>query len=203
LKGEIQAMQDGVRATTPQALDSLQAECARLGGLIEDLYQLSLADTGALEYRFEAIDLGEIVRDAIDAHKDVCAARGLELVGDVPVPALVDGDARRLLQLLDNLLTNSQRYTDAPGRIRVAVATDQKIVRLTVDDTAPEVPSSALPHLFERLFRVDSSRNRAVGGAGLGLSIARTIVEAHRGRIVAEASPLGGLRIAVELPRAA
>ena len=182
LRGEIQAMQDGVRAATPQALDSLQTECARLGGLIEDLYHLSLADAGALDYRFEVLDLGEIVADAIDAHKDACAAKGLELTSDV--------------------LTNSQRYTDAPGRIRVSAMSDAKIACLIVDDTAPGVPPSALPQLFDRLFRVESSRSRAVGGAGLGLSIAKAIVEAHHGRIVAEASPLGGLRVVVELPRA-
>ncbi|HEX4480244.1 MAG TPA: ATP-binding protein [Rudaea sp.] len=202
LRGEIQAMQDGVRATTPQALDSLQTECARLGGLIEDLYHLSLADAGALDYRFEVLDLDEIVADAIDAHKDACAAKGLELTSDVQPHAIVDGDARRLSQLLDNLLTNSQRYTDAPGRIRVAITSDAKFARLIVDDTAPGVPPSALPQLFDRLFRVESSRSRAVGGAGLGLSIAKAIVEAHHGRVVAEASSLGGLRIVVELPRA-
>ena len=202
LRGEIQAMQDGVRATTPQALDSLQAECTRLGGLIEDLYQLSMADAGALDYRFEVIDLDELVADALDAHKDACAAKGLDLDSEVQPHAIVDGDARRLSQLLDNLLTNSQRYTDAPGRIRISVQVDAHTVRLSVDDTAPGVPASALPHLFDRLFRVDSSRNRAVGGAGLGLSIAKAIVEAHRGRIDAQASPLGGLRIAIEMPRA-
>lgn len=202
LRGEIQAMQDGVRATTPHALDSLQAECTRLGGLIEDLYQLSMADAGALDYQFEVIDLGEIVADAVDAHRDACATKGLELGSDVQPHAVIDGDARRLSQLLDNLLTNSQRYTDAPGRIRIVVQVQANIVRLIVDDTAPAVPPSALPHLFDRLFRVESSRNRAVGGAGLGLSIAKAIVEAHRGRIDAQASPLGGLRIAVELPRA-
>ncbi len=200
LRGEIQAMQDGVRATTPQALDSLQAECARLGGLIEDLYQLSMADAGALEYRFEKIDLGELVADAVDAHSDACAAKGLVLDADVQPRAFVDGDARRLSQLLDNLLTNSQRYTDSPGRVHVAVQTSGKSVRLIVDDTSPGVPTSAMPLLFDRLFRVESSRSRAVGGAGLGLSIAKAIVEAHRGRIDAEASPLGGLRIVVELP---
>ncbi len=202
LKGEVQAMQDGVRAMTPQALESLQAECTRLDGLIEDLYQLSLADAGALDYRFEVIDLGEIVADAVDAHKDVCAAMGLELNSDVQPHTIVDGDARRLSQLLDNLLTNSQRYTDAPGRIRVTAQSDVKTVRLAVEDTAPGVPPSALPQLFDRLFRVESSRSRAVGGAGLGLSIAKAIVEAHHGRIAAEASPLGGIRIVAEFPRA-
>lgn len=202
LKGEVQALQDGVRAMTPHALESLQAECTRLDGVIEDLYQLSLADAGALDYRFEVIDLGEIVADAIDAHKDACASKGLELIADVQPHAIVDGDARRLSQLLDNLLTNSQRYTDAPGRIRVTVQTDAKTVRLAVDDTAPGVSPSALPQVFDRLFRVESSRNRAVGGAGLGLSIAKAIVEAHHGRIAAEASALGGLRVVAELPRA-
>ena len=166
------------------------------------MYQLSLADAGALDYRFEVIDLGEIVADAVDAHKDVCAAMGLELNSDVQPHTIVDGDARRLSQLLDYLLSNSQRFTDAPGRIRVTAQSDVKTVRLAVEDTAPGVPPSALPQLFDRLYRVEASRSRADGGAGLGLSIAKAIVEAHHGRIAAEASPLGGIRIVAEFPRA-
>jgi two-component system sensor histidine kinase BaeS len=200
LRGEIQALQDGVRQTTPAALDSLQAECDRLGGLIEDLYQLSLADAGALEYRFETIDFGEIVRESVDAQRGMCADAGLSIEESITGEVHIRGDARRLTQLVDNLLANARCYTDAPGRIRVELVRVCDGARLVVEDTAPGVPADAMPRLFERLYRVESSRVRAAGGAGLGLAICRAIVEAHSGRIDATASSIGGLRITVDLP---
>jgi len=202
LRGEVQALQDGIRAPTPAAFESLQAECTRLAGLVDDLYQLALADSGALEYRFETLDLTARVRDAAAAQVGACADAGIELgVLDAP-PMPVHGDARRLGQLVDNLLANARRYTDAPGRVQLSLETRGAQVRLLVDDTPPGVPEDALPRLFDRLYRVDRARSRASGGAGLGLAICRAIVEAHGGRIEALASPLGGLRVVVELPAA-
>ena len=202
LRGEIQALQDGVRSPTPQALASLNAECDRLGGLVEDLYQLSLADAGALEYRFEDLDLGDIARESLDMHRHALADAGLVLEQSIGETPAIRGDARRLGQLIDNLLANARRYTDAPGRIRVQLEAGHDSVQLSIEDTAPGVPEEALPHLFERLFRVDRSRNRAGGGAGLGLTICCAIVTAHNGRIEAGPSALGGLRIMVTLPYA-
>jgi two-component system sensor histidine kinase BaeS len=200
LSGEIQALQDGVRALTPQALDSLGTECARLGHLIEDLYQLALADAGALDYHFVDVDLAELVRDAVEVLKPACADAGLQLEAIVPETLIVRGDARRLAQLLDNLLANARRYTDAPGRIRVTMLASGRDRRLLIEDTPPGVPVAALPQLFERLYRVDASRTRASGGAGLGLAICRAIVDAHGGRIEARPSALGGLGVVVDLP---
>lgn len=204
LSGEIQALQDGIRSVGPDTLASLQAECARLLRLVEDLYQLSLSDAGALSYRFEPVDLADVVREAALAHAGAMQAAGLTL--DLqPLPdacPLARADRARLRQLLDNLLSNATRYTDAPGRVRVGVERDGETWRLRIDDTAPGVPPSALPHLFERMYRVEPSRSRRFGGAGLGLAICRNIVEAHGGRIDASASPDGGLRIAIALPAA-
>ncbi|MBL0162178.1 MAG: HAMP domain-containing protein [Xanthomonadales bacterium] len=200
LRGEIQALQDGVRSATPAALSSLHAECDRMGSLIEDLYLLSLADAGALEYRFEAIDMAELVAESLEAQTALLGEAGLMLepiIGAVPP---IRGDARRLGQLIDNLLTNTRRYTDAPGRVRVELSRCANEVILVVEDSAPGVPEESLGLLFERLYRVDASRNRAAGGAGLGLAICRAIVLAHEGRIDATASALGGVRIEVRLP---
>ncbi|HEY0178986.1 MAG TPA: ATP-binding protein, partial [Dokdonella sp.] len=203
LRGEVQALQDGVRAAGAQAFDSLHAECERLGALIEDLYQLSLADAGALDYRFEAVDLELLVRDVVDPQRDALADVGLALEETFARTPRVRADARRIAQLVDNLLANARRYTQAPGRIRVALAPDGDDAALVVEDSAPGVPAEALPRLFDRLYRVDASRVRATGGAGLGLAICRAIVEAHDGRIEATPSALGGLRVAVHLPLAA
>lgn len=201
LRGEIAALQDGVRSASPAAFDSLQAECLRLSSLVDDLYQLALADAGALEYRFETLDLGALAREAIELHMRVCADAGLALeITAVDASLPVRGDARRLTQLFDNLLTNSRRYTDAPGRIQVSIAQEGPALRVNIDDTAPGVPEDALSHLFDRLYRVEASRSRSVGGAGLGLAICRAIVVAHDGTIIAAHSPLGGLRITIELP---
>ena len=202
LSGEIQALQDGIRTPGPDTLASLQAECARLQHLVEDLYQLSLSDAGALSYRFEPVDLAELVREAAQAHAGAMQAAGLDL-RLAPLPdacPLARADRARLRQLLDNLLSNAMRYTDRPGHVRIGILRDGERWTLRMDDTAPGVPAAALPHLFERMYRVEPSRSRRFGGAGLGLAICRNIVEAHGGRIDASASPDGGLRIDISLP---
>ena len=200
LRGEIQALQDGVRTATPAALNSLHAECERMGGLIEDLYQLSLADAGALEYRFEPLDMGEVLAEALETQLPSLEESGLAVATAIALVPPIRGDARRLGQLIDNLLMNTRRYTDAPGRLRIELSAVAGEVILVLEDSAPGVPPDSLELLFDRLYRVDASRNRAAGGAGLGLAICRAIVLAHGGHIAASASALGGLRIEVRLP---
>ncbi len=203
LRLELQTLQAGVRRADAAALGSLLAETERLSALIEDLYELSLADAGALEYRFVEVDLAELARDVVDNHRGSAAAAGLALeeAYAAELPPL-QGDPLRLAQLIDNLLLNARRYTDAPGRIGVTLALRAGQLQLSVDDTPPGVPAEDLPQLFDRLFRSERSRNRAAGGAGLGLSICRAIADAHGGAIWAEASPLGGLRVCVLFPLA-
>jgi two-component system, OmpR family, sensor histidine kinase BaeS len=201
LRLELQTLQAGVRQADPAALSSLLAETERLSALIEDLYELSLADAGALEYRFVDVDLADLAREVIDNHRGSAAVAGLVLDEDyADALPLVRGDPLRLAQLIENLLLNARRYTDAPGRIRIALAVHARQLLLSVDDTPPGVSDDDLPHLFDRLFRSDRSRNRSAGGAGLGLSICRAIVDAHGGAIWAEHSTLGGLRVSVTLP---
>lgn len=201
LRLELQTLQAGVRQADAAALGSLLAETERLSALIEDLYQLSLADAGALEYRLVDVDLAELAREVMDNHRGSAAAAGLILEEDYAdgLPPL-QGDPLRLAQLIDNLLLNARRYTDAPGRIRLTLCLRAGQLQLNLDDTPPGVPAHDLPQLFDRLFRSERSRSRAAGGAGLGLSICRAIVDAHGGAIWAEPSTLGGLRVSVLLP---
>ena len=110
------------------------------------------------------------------------------------------GDADRLAQMVRNLLENSARYTEPGGRVRVAVRRHDARVAIDFEDSAPGVPPESLPHLFERFYRVEGSRNRANGGAGLGLAICRSIAAAHGGEIAAAPSALGGLHVSVTLP---
>jgi len=202
LRGELEALVDGVRPVNRPALVSLQQEVATLSQLVEDLRQLALSDRGGLSYHLLPLDFAELVADEVQAGQPALADAGLEL-DHRPAPgrALVRGDRERLRQLLRNLLTNSQRYTDAPGRVRVRLAAAGPWWRLTVEDSAPGVPPEHLDRLFERLHRLEASRSRRSGGSGLGLAIAQAIARAHGGDIAARASELGGLAVEVTLPR--
>jgi two-component system sensor histidine kinase BaeS len=200
LRAEIQAMVDGLRQPSRKAFDSLLAEAERLSRLVEDLYQLSLMDADALDYVFEPLDLVTLVRRGAESFRPRLRDAGLELELDLPDQLDIDADPTRLAQLLDNLLTNSLRYTTAPGRVRVIVSAQDNQAGIRVEDSAPGVAAEHLPRLFDRLFRVEVSRSRAYGGAGLGLSICTAIVQAHGGSIVAAESALGGLSVGVRLP---
>ena len=201
LKGELEAIDDGVRAADKEAIASLQGEVARLGKLVDDIHDLSLADVGGMAYRFESVDLAAVVGEALDHAAGRIAAAHLGVRWDAPAgPLIVRGDAQRLAQLVANLLENSLRYTDPGGVLQVRLARHDNRALLDWQDSKPGVPPDALPRLFDRLYRVESSRTRAAGGSGLGLAIARSIAEAHGGHIDASHSALGGLRILVQLP---
>ena len=203
LKGELEALQDGIREFTPESLRSLQAEVAMLSKLVSDVYDLALADVGALAYRFEVVDVAALLGDVLRAFGERFASRRLSLSASLPdAPLNMTADPHRLTQLFNNLLENSIRYTDAGGSVAVTLRRERGSAHFDFEDSAPAVPEAMLPRLFERLFRVDASRSRERGGAGLGLSIGKSVVDAHRGTIVAKASRLGGLWIEVRLPLA-
>lgn len=201
LRAELEALQDGIRPMTRESLTSLHQEVGQLGKLIEDLYDLSLTDVGALAYRRAPIDLSVVLQSTLAGMHTRIAAAGLTLQAHgITAPLHVDGDERRLQQLLSNLLENALRYTDAGGQLRVQCARRAHLVEIVIEDSAPGVPADKLDRLFERFYRVEGSRNRASGGSGLGLAICRNIVGAHDGEIHATASPLGGLRVTLRLP---
>ncbi len=204
LRGELEAVEDGVRPSSAETMASLRLEVETLTKLVDDLYDLSLSDAGALAYRLEPVDLGTVLSAALDSFGERLAARRILVDRDIPdTPLPIRGDRGRLQQLFTNLLQNSLRYTDEGGRLRVRCQRDGARMVLDFMDSAPGVPQDTLAHLFERFYRVEGSRNRAHGGAGLGLAISRNIVEAHGGTIQALDSPLGGVWIAISLPTAA
>ncbi len=200
LRGEIEALQDGLRVPDEASLASLAHEIERLSRLVDDLRELSLADAGALDYRMRPLDLSALVARVLDASRDRYARAGLVLDQAIEPGLRLSGDERRLEQLLANLLENSLRYTDSPGQVRVRAGRRDGCIMLEIADTAPSVAAEQLPRLFDRLYRVESSRSRQHGGSGLGLAICRSIVQAHGGGISAAPSDLGGLLIRVEWP---
>lgn len=202
LRGEIEALLEGVRDTTPEAVRSLHTEVIRLHRLVDDLHQLTLSDLGALTYRKEDLDLIKVLTDSTDAYRAEFSRKGIALTTDIPrdCEAGIFADRERLQQLFSNLFGNSLKYTDRGGTLVVRLRCGGGRATIDFEDSAPGVPGEDLEKLFDRLYRVEASRNRTLGGTGLGLPICRNIVEAHDGTITAHASSLGGLLMRVSMP---
>jgi two-component system sensor histidine kinase BaeS len=202
LRGELEALLDGIRMITPETIQSLHAEAMRLNRLVDDLYQLSLSDIGALTYRKENLDLATVLMDSIESYRTEFGRKGIRVTGDVSRQreVMVFADRERLNQLFTNVLENSLRYTDTGGELVISLTFTEGQVTIEFQDSPPGVPEEELDRLFERLYRVEGSRSRTSGGAGLGLAISKDIVEAHEGTISAHPSPLGGLLIRITLP---
>ena len=204
LLGEIEALKDGVREVDADTLESLNSEACHLNKIVNDLHELSLADAGALTVKKERIDplvvLEKTLRHFEQAFAENDMAIEKNLIHQSPVSVI--GDADRLKQLFSNLLENTLRYADAPGTLTIGLELVDNRLVFCFEDSGPGVPEESLARLFDRLYRVDRSRSRAMGGSGLGLSICKSIVSALGGGIRAVNGKSGGLRIEVELPLA-
>jgi two-component system sensor histidine kinase BaeS len=177
-----------------------------LSTLVRDLHELSLTDLGALVYEKEIINISEILEQAVDIHQQMAVKHNLKVELNIRSPQpdnaiYMLGDPNRLQQLFENLMQNSFRYTDRGGKIRIDMRQTNGHVQIEWNDSKPGVMDDDIAHLFERLYRVESSRNRAKGGSGLGLTICQNIVQAHEGTIEASHSPMGGLKITLTFQR--
>ncbi|HEY1845534.1 MAG TPA: two-component system sensor histidine kinase BaeS [Buttiauxella sp.] len=200
LRGELEAIQDGVRKFTPESVASLQMEVATLTKLVDDLHQLSMSDEGALAYQKKSLDIITLLEVVAGAFRQRFDSRSLSIRLALPDQVTIFGDSDRLMQLFNNLLENSLRYTDPGGQLLISGEVVQQRFVMTFADSAPGVNDEQLAMLFDRFYRTEGSRNRASGGSGLGLSICQNIVAAHGGSLKAGHSPFGGVSITVELP---
>lgn len=203
LKGELQALDDGIRPLDESAVHSLKQETERLSKLVEDLYQLSVSDMGALKYDKKYFDINELLEEIEANYVQSFEQKKLSLFFEYndSQACLFNGDKQRFYQLISNLLKNSLRYTNADGQVLIACQCSSDKIRLSISDSSPGVEPEKLPKIFDRLFRVESSRTRTNGGAGLGLAIVKQIVLAHHGRISVEPSKLGGIMITMDFPK--
>lgn len=203
LRSEIEAMQDGIRKPEPQYINSLHQQVLTLGKLVNDLYHLSLSDSG-VDFEFSEVEnISSLVANVVNQNELRLEDKNLVIRfnGLIDAEPIIRGDRNALTQLVLNLMENSIRYTDQPGTISVTLYQDAECLSIVFEDTYPSVPNDSLPKLFDRLYRVDKSRSRASGGSGIGLSICKNIVQAHGGTIVASHSQLGGLKIETRLPK--
>jgi len=200
LKGEIEAIADGVRQADEHMVASLREEIDQLSALINDLQTLALSDAGALNIQKVSFDFSKLVQQSVISFRDRLASRKITIDMQVENNLMLSADQTRLRQLLHNLLENSCRYGQQPGQIRVLLRQAPGGAELVLEDSGPGVLSEQLDRLFDRFYRVESSRSRTGGGTGLGLSICKNIVEAHGGSIRAGHSELGGLKILIRIP---
>jgi signal transduction histidine kinase len=201
IRCHLETLQDGMATPTPEMIDSLHEEAMLLNGLIDDLQDLALAEAGQLRLDLRPISVANEINLAVAGLRRQAHEYGLTIEVEIPdrlAPA--QADPRRIGQALRNLLSNAITHTQAGGTVRVSARDAGADIEFMVRDTGQGIDPEHLPYIFERFYRVDSSRDRATGGAGLGLAIVKQLILAHGGRIRAESAAGQGTTIHFTLP---
>jgi len=201
IQGYLEAIRDGMVEPDAGAIRSLSEETALLSRLVNELQELSLAEAGELKLVFQAESIVDLIRQAATSWQPQLATEEIRLSLEVPedLPP-VSIDWQRVNEVLHNILENAVAHTRKGGTIKIAANERGRWVEVTVSDTGEGIPAEDLPHIFERFYRVDKSRARATGGSGLGLTIAKRLVEAHGGTIVVKSTLGEGSRFSFTLP---
>ncbi|WP_431903474.1 sensor histidine kinase [Nonomuraea sp. bgisy101] len=200
LRGWLEAAQDGVAELDPALIASLVEEILLLQHIVDDLQQLALADAGMLRLHVEPVHLGDLLEQVTTAHRGRAEAAGLTLTTVVTDDPRLTADPVRLRQAVGNLVTNSLRYTPRGGHITLGARQDGDQVVVEVTDTGIGIRAEYLPHVFDRFWRAEKSRNRQTGGSGLGLAIVRNLAEAHGGTATVASVPGVRTTFALRLP---
>ncbi len=207
LRAMVEALADGVvddPAEVRRYYDTMGREIERLGRMIDDLFELAQMDAGALRLDVQNLRLSEIAGEVVDAMRAQANTAGIELTlenGGEPRQSAVDG--ARIERALANLVRNAIEHTPSGGRVGVSVSTDNGWSQVSVTDSGEGIAEADLPHVWERFYRAEKSRKRALNqtdGAGLGLSIVRGIVEAHGGEVSASSQTGRGSSFVIKLP---
>jgi len=201
IRGYLEAARDGLVQPDGALVDNLYGEAILLSRLVNDLQELALAEAGQLYLERQAVNMGDVIRAAVEVQSPRAEACNISLVARVPddVP-MVEADLHRIGQVLRNLLNNALDFTPQGGQVTVTAQPDGEWVSVLVCDTGPGIAPEHLPYVFERFYRVDPSRTRATGGAGLGLAIVKQLVEAHGGRVWVESTLGTGTTFGFALP---
>ena len=200
LRAMIEALDDGVVSDPPTVtryVGEMRRSATQLSDLVDDLFELAQLDAGAIETETRRARLDDLVASALAAVEPEANAKGLALTADLGAAADADCSPR-IARVLQNLLVNAVRHTPADGTVRLSAERRDGRLALAVEDTGDGIAPEDLPRIFEPFFRSDRARSGA--GAGLGLTLAKRIVETLGGRISAESPPARGARFAVELP---
>jgi two-component system OmpR family sensor kinase/two-component system sensor histidine kinase BaeS len=186
LQGHIEGILDGVYQADEATLKTMLEETHQLSHMIDDLQTITLAEAGRLNLKFETLLVSDLIADVVTSFSPEAESRGIDLYGECEQNLFINGDGVRLDQVLSNLVSNALRYTESGGVVNLKGRIEENRVLIEVRDTGTGIAEEDLPFIFERFYRADKTRNRAGGGVGLGLAIARQLVEAHGGVIEVE-----------------
>lgn len=202
LKLQIEGLEHDIFDDPENTYPRLHAKLESINHLIGDISQLALSDEGDLTLAFEPVNLSVFFNQWSQEASSLAAEKGLTFHVDIKISETERGimDPERIVQVLNNVLANSCRYTDSPGKIVFSASVNDGELQWHIEDSAPGLTLEQLNQVFDRLYRADSSKSRESGGTGLGLSICKSLVEAHQGKIYAEQSELGGIAIRVSQP---
>ncbi len=204
-RAQLEAMQDGIYAMTPENLQIALDQNSTLSRLVEDLRTLALADARELQLERVPVDLRQLAADVLARFQPAALERSIGLVLNIDsgqaCPRVL-GDALRIEQILNNLLANALRHTPENGEVQLSITCGDRAAQLSIHDSGAGIAAEALPHLFERFYRVDRARSRGQGGTGLGLAIARQLAELMGGTLTADNHVLGGAVFTLRLPLA-
>ena len=201
IQGYLEAIKDGLVDPTPETIDTIHGQALHLSRLVEDLRLLAQVEAGALQLQLSPTDIEELLQSSVEAVRPRADAKRIDLGLDVePSLPAMNLDATRISQVIGNLLENAITHTPEDGRVTVSALAADSAIEVTVSDTGPGIATEDLHRIFDRFYRADPSRDRSTGGVGLGLTIARRLVEAHGGAIEAQSEPGRGSRFTVRLP---
>jgi signal transduction histidine kinase len=182
-----------------EALVDCMEESERILAMLNTLMDISEAETGAMKLNLERVSISTIIEEIVDLYSYIAEERNIVIHTLFPEELYLTGDRNRLQQALSNLLDNALKYTAVGGRIEIeALERDQQII-ITMKDTGIGIPPEELPRIWDRLYRVDKSRSTR--GLGLGLSLVKAVVEAHKGNIEVTSEPLSGSLFSIYLPK--
>jgi len=203
LRGYLEAAKDGLIQPDKALVDNLREEAMLLSRLVNDLQELALAEAGQLHLECQPVSVGDVARAIVQVLSPHAEERDISLVVHVPddLP-MAQADPHRVRQVLRNLLNNALDFTPQGGQVIVTAQPDGQWLSIQVSNTGPGILPAHLPYVFERFYRADPSRTRATGGAGLGLAIAKQLVEAHGGRVWVESTLGAGATFGFTLPLA-
>lgn len=200
ISGYLEALRDGTFEATPERFEAMNREALLLKRLVEDLRTLSLADAGELKLVYQPVQPRELLEQVRESFEPIAddQAVAIKVQADEQLPEL-QIDRERIIQVLANLVSNALHYTPAGGSVTLIARNQPGGVQLAVRDTGSGIPEDKLPNVFERFYRVEESRTENQGESGLGLAIAKSIVEAHHGTIAAESRVGEGTSIMITL----
>ena len=200
IHGQIEAISDGVWEPTKERMQIFRNEVERLIKLVEQLKDLTEIETKDIGLEIKEFDLSQLIMDAVENYRYQFLNKNIELYSELESELFIDADKYRVSQIMINLLSNALKFTNPGGQVIVKSRKDGDKVYIEVSDTGVGISKEDIPYIFERLYRGDKSRSRKTGGAGIGLTITKRLVEEHQGNITVESEEGKGSRFVITLP---